>query len=295
MKQKLKFIDLAVINEPMAPKTSFKLGGNAKYFCQPTNIEQLKTIIKHCQSSGEKYHILGNGTNTVFRDGGYNGVVISLANFEKTLKQDGELIKASAGTSLFAINRFLRENALSGLEWSYGIPASIGGAVYMNAGAYGGEINNFVEKVEVLAKNRRRIIYKNDIEYGYRYSSFQSAGDIILNVWLSLKKSNKEEIERLQNYYYCERKIKQPLNFPSAGSVFKRENNIIPAKIIDKLDLKGAKIRGVEVSKKHAGFIVKTGDAKTEDLEELINHIKDTVFKQEGITLHTEIEIIGDK
>ena len=295
MKKKVDVKSLLLSNENMSKYTTFKLGGNAKFLCFPSCIDELKSVINYCKTNKEKYFILGKGSNTVFRDKGYNGVVINMSNFEKQITMDNGLVKASAGTSLFELNRFLLENSLAGFEWSFGIPGSVGGAVIMNAGAYGGEIGNYIEKVEVLINNRRRIIYRENLQFSYRYSSLQNTKNIILNVWFRLKNGDTKEIQSLQKYYYDQRKEKQPLNYPSAGSIFKRENNIIPAKIIDKLYLKGVNINGVEVSKKHSGFIVKTGDATTSDLEQLIDKIKTIVKQEEGVTLVTEIIVVGEK
>ena len=295
MRKKIDIQSILVPNENMAKYTTFKIGGDAKYLCFPKNIDELKTIVKFAKSNKEKYFILGKGSNTVFRDKGYDGIVINMSNYEKLITIDNGLLKVSAGTSLFELNMFLFQNSYAGLEWSFGIPGSIGGAVIMNAGAYNGEIGNHIEKVEVLINNRRRIIFRENLQFSYRYSSLKNTKNIILNVWLRLSKGDQKEIRRLQKYYYDQRKEKQPLEFPNAGSIFKRENNIIPAKIIDKLCLKGVKINGVEVSKKHSGFIVKTGDATTSDLEQLIEKIKNVVKQEEGVTLNTEIEIVGEK
>lgn len=281
-------------NKDMSKLVSFKLGGKARYFIEPENIDELKNILNYAKKQKIKYFILGNGTNTVFRDKGFSGLVISTKKLNN-IYFDEDFICCECGVNLFKLNIFLKENSLAGLEWSYGIPGSIGGAVYMNAGAYEGEIANYIEKVEVLKNGRKTLLYKNDLEFSYRYSCFQNSSSVIVRVWLKLEKGDKDLIEQKQKNYLSKRKQTQPLEYASAGSVFKRENNIIPAKIIDKLGLKGVKLNGVEVSSRHSGFIIKTSNATTKDLEDLIRIIKAKVKKEEKVTLKTEIKFIGEK
>lgn len=289
-----KMVILPKEYEDMSKHVSFKLGGLARYYIQPSSVEELKKILVWAKKNKIKFFILGNGTNTVFRDKGYKGIVISTKKLNN-IYMDNECVCAECGVNMFVLNKFLKENSLTGLEWSYGIPGSVGGAVYMNAGAYGSEFSQFIEKVEVLKQRRKTILYKNDLTFDYRYSCFQNTKSIILKVWLKLSQGHKSEIDKQQKQYYQKRKESQPLEYANAGSIFKRQNNIIPAKIIDKLGLKGVKLNGVEVSSKHAGFIVKKSYATAMDLENLIKIIKRKVKREENVSLKTEIEFIGDK
>lgn len=281
-------------NEDMSKHCSFKLGGKAFCFCEPLNINELKKIINLCEQFNIKYIIVGKCSNLVFRDGGYQGVVISLKYFNKIQKKKN-VIKVDAGTNLFALNMFAREHSLMGLEFSFGIPGSVGGAVYMNAGAYGKEFKDIIESVSFLRDGK--LITKNckDINFDYRYSEFQKSKDIIISVNLNLQFGKKEDIIYLQNHYFSKRKFSQPLNYPSAGSVFKRMGTVLPAKIIDELGLKGTKIGGVEISTKHSGFIVNVDNGTANHLETLVDFIINKVYEKENIKLQTEIIFIGDK
>lgn len=261
------------IGESLKEHSTFKIGGRAKYFALPKSIKELKYILEICKTQNMRYFIIGNGSNLLIKDEDFDGVVISLKNFNsvKIVKKRGyESIYVESGISLFQLNKFLQNNSISGLEWSYGIPGTLGGAIKMNAGAFNRSIFEFLEEITVLKNNK--ILKIKDFKSEYR-NSFLS-DEIILSAKLKLKSGNMRDILNKMNEYLNIRKEKQPYNFPSAGSVFKRNGEIIPAKIIDELGLKGLRMGDAMISTKHAGFIVNLGDAKAEDVIKLINIIK---------------------
>ena len=251
-----------------------------------------KKVCKH------KIFVLGKGSNVIF-DGFFNGFVIKLGrNFKniKIVNKDSSYItiQVGAGVNLFILHNFLKNQGIGGLEWSLGIPASVGGAVFMNAGAFGNEFSNFVAEVQVLKNGK--FVWINNFEFSYRTSSFQKSGSIITAVRLKLSLKSTNEVAALQQEYFLKRKNSQPYLEPSAGSVFKRiikpQEIIYPAKLIDKLSLKGVKIKGAKVSTKHSGFIVNSGGASSEDVIQLIDLIKQKVSTAYNITLEPEIKII---
>lgn len=272
---------------PMADATTFKCGGMARWFVCPDDLFEFASILKLHQ--GKKFFVLGNGSNTLCPDEGYDGLVICTRNLTR-IRQIETTVVCESGVDLFKLNSFLAENNLGGLEWSFGIPGTVGGATYMNSGAFGSSISDFIEKVEVFENNRIKLLHRKEIKFSYRKSSFQ--GLPIFRVWLRLNPGTKEEITKQQNQYFEERKLKQPLTYPSAGSVFKRAKDVIPAKIIDKLGLKGVKIGGAEISTRHGGFIINSGGATATDVLNLIKLIQDTVLNKENICLEKEIIII---
>lgn len=261
------------IGESLKEHSTFKIGGRAKYFALPKSIKELKYILEICKTQNMRYFIIGNGSNLLIKDEDFDGVVISLKNFNSVKivkKRDYESIYVESGISLFQLNKFLQNNSISGLEWSYGIPGTLGGAIKMNAGAFNRSIFEFLEEITVLKNNK--ILKIKDFKSEYRNSYLSD--EIILSAKLKLKSGNMHNILDKMNEYLNIRKEKQPYNFPSAGSVFKRNGEIIPAKIIDELGLKGLRMGDAMISTKHAGFIVNLDDAKAEDVIKLINIIK---------------------
>lgn len=279
------------INQNMADLTSFKCGGNAKFFCEPKNTISLINIVKYLNKYHLSYFILGRGTNTLFKN--FNGFVISTKNLDKVIVTKHK-VKVQCGVSLFKLNQKLFSSSLSGLEFSVGIPGSVGGAITMNAGAYGDEVGNFVERVKVLNKNKVQWIKKNDLKFSYRNSSIKDNNYIVLCAEFKLNFADKNDIQVKMQNILEKRRIAQPLNYASAGSVFKRNGDIIPAKIIDNLGLKGLNINDAQISEKHAGFIVNKGNAKFEEVIALIEKIEQIVKEKKGILLEREINIIGD-
>lgn len=263
---------------------TFKIGGKGTILF-PKNVFELKRTIKECKNNKLKYFVLGNGSNLLFPDYDLDTVLISLKNFNKISKKEN-FIYVEAGVNMFSLNKFCLENSLTNLEWSFGLPASFGGLVYMNGGAYEHTIFDYIRRVKVLNDNKVVWLKKNDIQFTYRKSNISG---IILGGEIILNKSDKKTVENKQKYYFECRKSTQPLNYPSAGSIFKRKNDIIPAKLIDSFNLKGVRIGGAEISKKHAGFIVNVDNAKSIDVRALIDYIKNKV----GIDLEEEIIILN--
>ena len=263
---------------------TFKIGGKGTILF-PKNVFELKRTIKECKNNKLKYFVLGNGSNLLFPDYDLDTILISLKNFNKISKKEN-FVYFEAGVNMFSLNKFCLENSLTNLEWSFGLPASFGGLVYMNGGAYEHTIFDYIRRVKVLNDNKVVWLKKNDIQFTYRKSNISG---IILGGEIILNKSDKKTVENKQKYYFECRKSTQPLNYPRAGSIFKRKNDIIPAKLIDSFNLKGVRIGGAEISKKHAGFIVNVDNAKSIDVRALIDYIKNKV----GIDLEEEIIILN--
>ena len=251
---------------------TFKIGGRGTIIF-PKNVVELKKLIRECQKLNKNYFILGNGSNLLFSDFEINTILVSLKYFNEIRQVKKDEVFVGAGVNLFPLNIYLKNHNLSGLEWSYGIPGSIGGAIFMNAGAFGHSISENILNIKVLKCGKVENISKKNLEFSYRESNING---IILGATMKFKEGNLDKIAFLQQDYLERRKISQPYDKFSAGSVFKRniEKNIIPAKIIDTFGLKGTRIGGAEISKKHAGFIVNNGDAKAIDVLALIEYIK---------------------
>lgn len=280
-------------NHNLSSKVSFKTSGNAKYYCEPKNAYGLGQIIKLCKENNLRFFVLGNGTNTVFHK--YEGLIICTKQLKQiTVLSTGEII-CDAGVDLMRLNLFAAQCSLSGMEWSYGIPGSVGGAVRMNAGAYGHEICEFIEKVEVFDGKRFKTLKKDKLWFKYRTSFFVENPDIIVvRVYLKLtKQENNEEIKEKMFEVFEKRKANHPFE-PSAGSVFKRQENVIPARLIDELEIKGTRIGGAEISTKHCGFIINKDKATVEDIEKLIEFVKDKVFTEKGVRLETEMIVVKE-
>ncbi len=286
-----------LINEPMSKHTSFKIGGNADVFIEPSEIEEIVEILNYAKKENIRINIIGNGTNLLVKDGGIRGITIK-PNFKKITKeilQDEIVYNCGSGISLSLIANEALKDGATGLEFAYGIPGSLGGAVYMNAGAYGGEMKDVVFETTFLDETGNVHTIKNEEhQFEYRSSVFQKKNTIIIKSKLKLKKGKKTEIEAKMNENMQSRKEKQPLEFPNAGSVFKRGENFIAAKLIDECGLKGAKIGGAEVSQKHAGFIINRGNATANDVINLISKIKNVVKEKTGFEIKEEILIIGE-
>lgn len=287
---------IVFFDENLKSHCSFNIGGTAKYFVIVNNKKTLIDILKRNKND---FFILGAGTNILFRDRKYNGTILKLGEQFKKIKikntlNDDVIVEVGAGVNLFTLNIFLRQNEISGLEWSFGIPGTVGGATIMNAGAFGSEFGEFVTAVKVLHEGK--FFWTKTFSFSYRESSFKKTKAIVLSVKLKLKKQSCQYIEEKQLNCINKKKETQPYGENSAGSVFKRIINnteiFYPAKTIDNLGLKGVKIGGAEVSRKHAGFIVNSGNAKASDVLKLIRLIKKKVKKQTGKVLKEEIIII---
>ena len=281
-------------NEPMRAHTSFKIGGAADYFLKTTQ-SALLPLLSFLSASKLPFVLLGNGTNTVAPDEGFRGAVIKLLPEPIHLLNDGISIECPSGVSLRSLALFALDNSLCGLEFAHGIPGSVGGAVFMNAGAYGGSISDVLtSSVYCDYTGKTTILSRNEHLFGYRKSFFsENPGNIILSSVFTLKKGEKKLIEEKMHELSEKRNLSQPLSYPSAGSVFKRPEGYFAGKLIEDCGLKGLSIGGAQVSEKHAGFIVNTGGATFSDLKALINHIRKTVYERFGVMLEPEIKILG--
>ncbi|MBO4692960.1 MAG: UDP-N-acetylmuramate dehydrogenase [Clostridia bacterium] len=280
-------------DEAMKKHTTFKIGGNADVFVLPASEEELVFSVKAAKKRAVPYFILGKGSNILASDNGVEGAVICLDKM-RGIKIFGNTAEAAAGNSLQSLCIKLQKAGLSGLEFAYGIPGTVGGAVYMNAGAYGGEIKDRIISARYLDKSGDiKKIAAEDMCLAYRKSIFQANGGVILSASFELDYKKPSEILEKMEDFLSRRKQKQPLNMPSAGSVFRRPEGNFAGMLIEKSGLKGISAGGAAVSQKHAGFIVNTGNAKSSDVKKLIKIIKEKVFKDSNIMLQTEVVYMG--
>ena len=291
--QKLNIEYLA--NEPMKSHTSFKTGGIAKLFTMPKNDGEIKAILSLCKKENVSYFVLGNGSNILVPDDGISDrVVIYLGENLSYIEDlgDGKLL-VGAGTKLIQVCRFALKNSLSGLEFAYGIPGSVGGAAYMNAGAYGGEMKDVLIKANHIDSDGNEGSFEGEnLNLSYRHSVYSGGNKIITSVILQLQKGVEEEIEARMKDFMGRRRDKQPLEYPSAGSVFKRPEGYFAGALIEQSGLKGKRIGGAMVSEKHAGFIINYDNATTTDVLDLIEFCRETVKEKFGVTLEAEIRTV---
>lgn len=281
-------------NEPMSKHTSFKIGGNADAYIKVNNLSKLSAILKECQDSDVDYMILGNGSNLLVSDEGIRGAVIRLdGDFRKITLVDDTTIFCGAGATLAYLCKFALNCGLTGLEFAWGIPGTVGGAVFMNAGAYDGEMKDVVHSVSHISPSGEiGRTEKDDLDFGYRTSVYRSNNMIITGVTLKLKKGNPDEIRAKMDDYMSRRSTKQPLEYPSAGSVFKRPEGNFAGALIEQCGLKGKSCGGAQVSEKHAGFIINKSNATAKDVRDLIGEIKKTVSDKTGYNLECELIIL---
>ena len=282
------------LNEPLKKHTSFKIGGNADYFVSVKSTDELILILKELNEKQIPFFIIGKGSNLLVSDKGIEGVVISLAKMDE-ITVNGDILKADAGANLAGVCLKAQYFGLSGLEFAYGIPGSVGGALFMNAGAYGGEMSQVVVSAEyVTFSGELGIINLSDMKLGYRTSIFKEGEKIITSVSFGLKKGNKAEILALMEDFLGRRKAKQPLEYPSAGSTFKRYPGRYTAKMIDEAGLKGCTVGGAQVSEKHAGFIINRGGATAGDVLSLIDKIQKEIYRLHKIEIEPEVIYIPE-
>ncbi len=281
-----------LINEPMSKHTTFRIGGNADFFVCPANTKELEMIVSELKNRSLPYIVIGNGSNLLVSDKGIDGAVICTENLTD-ITVAGNSIYADSGVKLSALASEATKNSLSGLEFAAGIPGTVGGGVFMNAGAYDGELQNVIEFVRVLRDGKVVDLTPDLCLFGYRSSVFQLSEDIILGASFSLIPGNKDDISAKIHDFAARRKLKQPLEFPSAGSAFKRPEGYFAGKLIDDSGLRGFSIGGAQVSEKHCGFIINKGGATSADVVELIKYIKTSVYVRFGVKLHEEIRLIG--
>ena len=281
------------LNESMSCHTSFKIGGAADIFISVRSASELSAVFKKCGELNIPRFVIGKGSNLLVSDLGIEGAVISLSSLNG-ISVSGEEITCGAGAALSEVCRAALESSLTGLEFAYGIPGSIGGAVYMNAGAYGGEISGAVLSAECMTADGTLIkVNAEEMNLGYRKSVFKENGMTVIGAVLRLHKGDKKEIEEKMEDYISRRKSKQPLEYPSAGSFFKRPEGYFAGALIEKNGLKGTAVGGAQVSEKHAGFIINRGGATAADVIKLGQRVSDTVLAKDGVKLEREVIFIG--
>lgn len=283
-------------DEPLKNHTTFKIGGNCIALIEPREVSDIVETIKICRENSIKFFVIGNGSNLLVPDEGYNGVIIKLKSEFSTIQVEGEYLIVNSGAKLSEVYTVAYENSLTGFEFASGIPGTIGGAIYMNAGAYGGEMKDIVESVEVLDLDNFELkeLKNEDLDFSYRKSIIQRKNYIVTTIKLKLQKGNKEEINAVYEDLRERRNSKQPLNFCSAGSTFKRPEGHFASKLIEDAGLKGYHINDAWVSEKHSGFIVNKGNASFKEVMELIEYVQKVVFEKFGVKLETEVRILKD-
>ncbi|WP_054739844.1 UDP-N-acetylmuramate dehydrogenase [Cellulosilyticum ruminicola] len=288
-----------LINEPMKKYTTFRVGGPADIIVKPSAIEEIQYIVVACKENNVPYYIIGNGSNLLVDDLGFRGVIIQVYKNLSDVVIEGTTVRAQAGALLSKIATKAADESLTGFEFAHGIPGTLGGAVTMNAGAYGGEIKDVIVSAKVMNQDGKVYeLSKESLELGYRKSIIEKEGLIVLEVTLDLAKGKKEEILATIKDFNGRRRDKQPLDKPSAGSTFKRpvpkegEMQLYAGKLIEDSGLRGFRIGGAAVSDKHCGFVVNEGGATFEELTKLIKHVQDTVQSKFGVYLETEVKVI---
>lgn len=295
-----KFCDLlgeerVFTGEAMSRHTTFKIGGPADYFLMPDKGTDVGRIVKICKESAIPYFILGNGSNLLVGDGGYRGAVIQIYKNMSAVTVEGTEITVQAGALLSSVAAAAKNAALTGFEFAGGIPGTMGGAVVMNAGAYGGEMKDVLTEVTVMDEEGEIITLPADkLELGYRASIIKTAGYIVLEAKLQLKKGNPEVIRETMKDLTIRRTTKQPLEYPSAGSTFKRPEGYFAGKLIMDSGLAGYQVGGAQVSEKHCGFVINAGGATARDVRTLMDNVRDIVYKKYGVALEPEVKFLGD-
>ena len=282
------------VNELMSRHTTFRTGGPASLFLRPRTTEEIKGVLKLLKRAEVDFFILGNGSNLLVSDKGYDGVIISLSNFADIKIEDETLINAQAGAMNSSIASIARDNSLTGFEFAAGIPGTIGGAMIMNAGAYGGEMKDITRQVKVLTADGEVIKLDNEaMKFGYRTSAIKGRNFVVLSALLELKNGNKEEISARMQELALKRKEKQPLEYPSAGSTFKRPEGYFAGKLIEDSGLRGFSMGDAAVSDKHCGFVINKGNATSTDIYELIKCVQAKVYEDSGVKLEPEVIMLG--
>ena len=284
-------------DEPLKNHTNFKIGGDAKFVCFPSSQREFIKLVKFVQNNDIDFYVLGAGTNVLCSDNVFDGVIIKLSKNLKKCKVKKNIVIADAGLNLFALNKILAKNSLKGLEFSYGIPGSVGGAVFMNAGANENAVGNYIKSVKVFDGKRVFSLKQSECDFSYRHSIIKQKGYVVLSAKFEFEKGIQAEIEQKQQEYYQKRISTQPYEMPCAGSIFKRlDNGKKPvSKMIDELGLKGKNQNDAEISTIHAGFIVNRAKATCKDVLFLIEYIRKEIKSNFNEDLELEIELVGDK
>lgn len=299
IKQKLeKIVDdkFIIENAPMHKHTSFKAGGNAEILVEPQSIEELKAVLQLLNAEGTNYMVLGNGSNVLVRDGGYRGVIVKIGDAFNYVEREGNQLICGSGTLMSVVSRNAVNAELAGFEFASGIPGSIGGAVFMNAGAYGGEIVQVLKKARIVSKDGSRDFYMTaeELELGYRHSVLHETGDVVVEAVLELEPGNVEEIRANIADFTERRNSKQPVTYPSAGSFFKRPEGYFAGKLVQDAGFKGFTVGGAQVSQLHSGFVINIGGATATDILQLMEIVQAGVYEQFGVRLEPEVRIIGE-
>ena len=282
-------------DEPMKKHTTFRVGGNADYFVVPKTEEEVKNIVSLCKSEGMPYFILGNGSNLLVGDKGYRGVIIQICKEMNQIEVQGTSLLVQAGALLSKVGSAALEAGLAGFEFASGIPGTMGGAVFMNAGAYGGEMKDILAEVTVLDENGEvRVLKKEELELGYRTSVVAKKGYVVLSARVELQSGDKKKIEARMQELKVQRTTKQPLEYPSAGSTFKRPEGYFAGKLISDSGLRGFQVGGAQVSEKHCGFVINKENATASDIVELMNQVIEKVQNEFGVTLEPEVRKLGE-
>lgn len=283
------------LHEPMKKHTTFRIGGPADYYLCPHSTEEMQKILQICKENNIEFFILGNGSNLLVSDKGYRGAVIQLwKNFSDIIAEE-KTITVKAGALLSKVAAEALEEGLTGMEFASGIPGTIGGAVVMNAGAYGGEMKDIIKEVTVLTKEGEILtLSKEEMNFGYRTSVVKEKGYVVISVVLQLEKGDREKIRKVMDDLKERRVTKQPLDMPSAGSTFKRPEGYFAGKLIMDAGLRGFSVGGAQISEKHCGFVVNKGDATAADVLGLIREVQKRVQEQFGVALEPEVKFLGE-
>lgn len=283
-------------NEPMKEHTTFRAGGCARYLVEPQDEEQLRRIIEACRNAGVPYYIVGNGSNLLVSDDGYDGVIIHLFKNMSECRTEGTSLILKAGVLLVRAAGLACREGLTGLEFASGIPGTVGGALVMNAGAYGGEMKDVVQTVRVLLTDGEIREYTNEeMQFGYRRSRIAEEQSIVLEAVLKLQKGDPKQIQARMDELKEQRLAKQPLQYASAGSTFKRPEGYFAGKLIQDAGLRGFRIGDAQVSEKHCGFVINRGNASASEIAELIREVQRRVYEDSGVKLETEVKFVGWK
>lgn len=282
-------------NEPLAAHCTFKIGGPAKLFVMPENEQQLCSAVALCKEQAVRYYLLGNGSNILFADEGFSGVVIDVSALDAEIAVEDTVLTAGAGVRLAALCKAALKHGLSGLEFAYGIPGTVGGAVYMNAGAYGGEMKDVIRQVTVLTPEcEQKVLSREELDLSYRHSCIPKNHFLVLEAELSLTPAPEQEIRAKMAELREKRVEKQPLEYPSAGSTFKRPEGYFAGKLIMDAGLRGYAVGDAQVSEKHCGFVINRGNATAAEILQLMKDVQERVKKQSGVTLEPEVKMIGE-
>lgn len=283
------------LHEPMKKHTTFRIGGPADYYLCPHSTEELQKILQICRENKLEFFILGNGSNLLVSDKGYRGVVIQLWKNFSDIETEDNTITVKAGAPLSKVAAEALEESLTGMEFASGIPGTMGGAVMMNAGAYGGEMKDIIREVTVLTREGELLtLSKEEMNFGYRTSVVKEKGYVVISAVLQLRKGDREEIRKVMDELKERRVTKQPLDMPSAGSTFKRPEGYFAGKLIMDAGLRGFSVGGAQISEKHCGFVVNKGDATAADVLGLIGEVQKRVQEKFGVALEPEVKFLGE-